>query len=116
MSDTIDWVFVDLIDKWLDEKAGIAYQAHPLGQDWARVAKVGEELGEAISELILATGQNPRKGIDPEAGQRLLDELADTAFTAIFAIQHFTKDPYRTREILQHKLRTIYQRMAKGAA
>src|SRR5271157_2843293 len=97
--DTIDWIRVEMIDKWLDANVDEQYLGQPLAQDWARVAKVGEELGEAINELILFTGQNPRKGLDTTAYERLLSELADTAYTAIFALQHFTKDSYKSREI-----------------
>jgi hypothetical protein len=78
-------------DLWLDGLVSDDYKAQPLAQDWARVAKVIEELGEAISELILYTGQNPRKGRDPEARDRMLAELADVVVTGTLAIQHFTK-------------------------
>lgn len=72
-----------------------------MAQHWARVAKVSEELGEAINELILMTGQNPRKSTDPDAYLRLLQELADTAMTGVYAIQHFTKDIEVTEYIMK---------------
>lgn len=109
--DTIDWQAVRVIDSWLDAKASGLYQVQPLAQDWARVAKIGEELGEAINELILFTGQNPRKGQDTEAYPRLLNELADTVMTGIFAIQHFTKDTGLTKSIISRKLATIEKRV-----
>ena len=112
--DTINWSFIDIIDLWLDDKVSADYHNHPLAQDWARVGKVIEELGEAIGELILFTGQNPRKGIDPGAGERLMGELADTAITGILAIQHYTKDIETTRKILHEKVDAIYRRMANG--
>lgn len=92
------------IDAWLDSGSSIQYRVQPLAQDWARVAKVTEEAGEAVAELILATGQNPRKPGDPAAAGRLLEELADVALTAVLAIQHFTKDARRTDEILRGRL------------
>lgn len=80
------------VDQMLDDKVDSEYQEQPLAQDWARVCKVSEELGEAIAELILYTGQNPRKGRDTTRLHNLLSELADTAMTGVYAIQHFTKD------------------------
>jgi NTP pyrophosphatase (non-canonical NTP hydrolase) len=87
------------VDRWLDAEVAGEYAAQPLGQDWARVAKTAEEVGEAIAALIAMTGQNPRKGVCGTLGD-LLGELGDTAVTAIFAIQHFTKDETRTAEIV----------------
>ena len=112
--DTIDWHLIGMVDSWLDDKVSAEYHNHPLAQDWARVGKVIEELGEAIGELILFTGQNPRKEYDPEAGKRLLEELADTAITGILAIQHYTKDTETTRKIIREKVEAIYRRMANG--
>lgn len=91
---------VKKVDDWLDGQVGGAYKDQPLAQDWARVAKVAEEAGEAVSELILMTGQNPRKGEHPEARAKLLGELADAAFAAILAVQHFTKDLSQTQAVL----------------
>ena len=102
----IDKKIVENVDRILDEKVSAIYKNQPLAQDWARVAKIVEEAGEAVNELILSTGQNPRKGTDDEAYIRLLRELADTAMTGIYAIQHFTKDINITEQIMldaQHK-------------
>jgi hypothetical protein len=76
------------------------YLDQPMAQDWARISKVIEELGEVIAELILWTGQNPRKGDDAQAYNRMLAELADTVFTGIYAMMHFTKDTHEVRKIL----------------
>jgi hypothetical protein len=104
---------IEAIDVWLDRDAASAYQDQPLAQDWARVAKVAEETGEAIDRLIALTGQNPRKGV---CGTReeLLGELADVALTAIFAIQHFTKDAAETFRILDADLAKIADRVPGG--
>ena len=96
----IDKKIVETVDEWLDGHVAGEYLSQPLAQDWARVSKVIEECGEAIAELILCTGQNPRKPLDPTAYQRLLQELADTAMTGIYAIQHFTKDINKTEFIM----------------
>lgn len=112
LNDTIDWQAITKIDNWLDSRVGVEYWNQPLAQDWARVSKIGEELGEAINELIKATGQNPRKGIDVDSWDKLRLELADVVFTGILAIQHFTKDSQLTRDILMHKLATIETRIS----
>lgn len=108
-NDTIDGQILTYVDKWLDDKVYNDYKDQPLAQHWARVAKVAEELGEAISCLIGVTGQNPRKGFT-HTREQLLDELADTAITAIFAIQHFTKQQSDTRQIIREKMDAIYRR------
>jgi hypothetical protein len=100
MEDSIDWQDLEQFDIYLDAEVGDQYQDQPLAQDWARISKVGEELGEAIQKFIGITGQNPRKGYQGDMAG-VLDELADTAFTAIYAIQHFTKSSSQTRFILR---------------
>ncbi len=93
---------VEEVDEILDANVSDIYKQMPLAQDWARVSKVIEETGEAISELIAYTGQNPRKGEHPERYGAMLMELADTALTAIYAMQHFTKDTEMTESVLRH--------------
>ena len=105
------WSFIQIIDEWLDGNVSQEYKDQPLAQDWARVAKEGEERGESIAELILLTGQNPRKRKHLEARERLLDELADRALTAILGIQHFTKNTTETRMIIENKLNKIVARV-----
>lgn len=108
------WNEVVDVDDWLDTDfgAGERYQREPLAQDWARVAKIAEETGEAIAELILLTGQNPRKGKDPEARERMLNEMADVALTAILGMQHFTKDAEETRRLVEARMTRIWNRMS----
>jgi hypothetical protein len=98
--DSIDWQQLAEFDCYLDECVSADYKAEPLAQDWARISKVSEELGEAVAKFILLTGQNPRKGMHGSMDD-VLEELADTAFTAIYAIQHFTKNDARTRQVLR---------------
>lgn len=100
------------VDLWLDECVDQQYKDQPLAQDWARISKVGEELGEAIDAFILATGQNPRKGKTGDA-LPVLDELADTAITAILALLHFTKNDALVGQLLIDKTRKIVVRMGE---
>jgi hypothetical protein len=97
----IDPDIVHDVDFLLDQGVATAYKDQPLAQHWARVGKVQEEAGEAIAELILWTGQNPRKPQDDEAYGRLLAELADTTLTAVYALQHFTKSLALTDQVLR---------------
>ncbi len=108
----IDPQIVVRVDEILDALVSEKYQDQPLAQDWARVSKLTEESGEAIAELILFTGQNPRKGQDSEAYERLLMELADAAMTAVYAIQHFTKDAEVTASILKKAQMKHYTRLS----
>lgn len=78
------------MDDHLDTAVADTYKDQPLAQDWARVAKVAEEAGEAVDALIGLTGQNPRKGLYGSQFD-LLDELADVALTGLYAMQHFMK-------------------------
>jgi hypothetical protein len=138
--DTIDWQSIRDIDAWLDRAVSGMYTDQPLAQDWARLSKVAEELSEALEELpedataqdlrriseitkalgkaiqdhIGATGQNPRKGTDLQGYNKMLDELADTALTAILAIQHFTKDIHQSSGIIQGRLTRTYMRMLEA--
>lgn len=109
LEDSIDWQAVEFIDKWLDQNVSTAYLSEPLAQDWARIAKIQEELGEAIQAFIGMTGQNPRKGFT-HTEKEVLDELADTLITTILAMQHMTKDTALVRTIIKVKLAKIERR------
>jgi hypothetical protein len=108
----LDWL--DAIDRHLDREVGQLYHDQPLAQDWARTAKVAEEAGEAIAELILWTQQNPRKVQRGDKGSKeaLLAELADVVITGALAIQHFTKDAVETRALLRDRLEATHERIA----
>jgi NTP pyrophosphatase (non-canonical NTP hydrolase) len=104
---------LDGIDVHLDGEVAQDYKNQPLAQDWARVSKIIEELGEVIGNLILYTGQNPRKRArgDVASLDDVLAELADVAITAMLGMTHFTKDGARTWEIVCAKLEATYQRI-----
>lgn len=104
----VSWVtlarIVEWMDNYLDEGVSGAYKEQPLAQDWARVTKLAEEVGEAVDALIGITGQNPRKG-EYGSQEDLLSELADVALTGIYAMQHFHKDIDVTMERLLARAR-----------
>src|SRR5215469_5437681 len=110
LDDSIDWQIIHRVDEWLDENVSQEYKDQPLAQDWARISKGIEELGEAVDAQIGVTGQNPRKGVYATPEERL-DELADQALTAILAMQHFKKNTSEVRQILLHKQELLYQRI-----
>jgi NTP pyrophosphatase (non-canonical NTP hydrolase) len=91
------------IDDWLDAEVSDEYKVQPLAQDLARVAKAGEEAGEALEAFLGYTGQNPRKGKNKTLDD-VLDELADFVLTGVLGIQHFTKDQDETLAILAARL------------
>ena len=110
---TVDRVLAIIrnVDEWLDSEVNEDYKTEPLGQHWARVAKAAEEVGEAIEALIALTGQNPRKGVCGTLDE-LLGELGDTAITAIFAIQHFTKNEKQTAAVFMAAMEKAASRAA----
>jgi hypothetical protein len=99
------------VDEILDANVSDAYKRQPLAQHWARVAKAGEEAGEAVDALIAWTGQNPLKPQRDAAYVELLNELADTALTGIYAMQHFTKDADETMGMLFSRLELHHSRL-----
>lgn len=101
------------VDLWLDAEPEESYVGQPLAQDWARVAKASEEVGEAIEALIAYTGQNPRKGVCGTLDD-LLGELADVAVTGMFGIQHFTKDTAWTAAVVMASLEKAAKRAAEA--
>ena len=103
---------VTLIDDHLDSGCGELYHKQPLAQDWARVCKVVEEAGEVVDALIGWTEQNPRKG-EYSSPEEMYKELCDVALTAIFALQHFTKDAARTNSLLTQHLVFLKERLDK---
>jgi hypothetical protein len=94
---------IERIDDWLDDNTSNEYKVQPLAQDLARVAKAGEEAGEAFEAFLGYTGQNPRKGFSSEM-EDVFNELADVAITGIVGIQHFTKDVESTKRIMLQRL------------
>lgn len=118
---------IEKVNDHLDGRVAEPYKDQPLAQDWARVAKLAEELGEmreasrglylsaadherfgaleeaigrSISTLIASTGQNPRKGISGTQDE-MLGELVDVICTGLFALQHFTRDVEVTTDLVE---------------
>jgi NTP pyrophosphatase (non-canonical NTP hydrolase) len=100
---------VTVIDDWIDTADNI-YLQQPLAQDWARISKIAEETGEAIQSFVGATGQNPRKGVVNDMDD-VTGELADVVWTAILAIQHFTKDIYQTARLIEERRTRLVSRL-----
>lgn len=84
-------VFSDWLDASEDPTALPAEYRGTMAQDFARVAKVAEEAGEAIDAFIGATGQNRRKGVCKRFDD-VYDELADCVLTGIYALLHFMNE------------------------
>lgn len=73
---------------WIDEAPANAAR-DPEAQTWGRLAKVSEEAGEVIKAYIGLTEQNPRKG-KTHSKADVLEELLNTALTALAAYEHMT--------------------------
>lgn len=106
---------IETVDAWLDDAVSGTYKDQPLAQDWARVAKVAEEAGEAVSALIACSGQNPRKGVNGTR-EDLHGELADVICAGLAALMHLTKDPAEVKAILTASLEKVEARAAGWSA
>lgn len=94
------------LSEWIDN--GNAHR-DPEAILWGRVAKVGEEHGEAIQALVGMTGQNPRKGVTHDS-MDLIQELLDTAVAALGAVEHLTGNRGQSIALLNHKVRNVAER------
>ena len=83
---------LEVVDAHLDEAGPQWAKDCPEANMARRVGKAQLEAAEAMEELSLLTGENPRKGIHPEARGRMLAELGDTAVAALLGIQSQVKD------------------------
>lgn len=83
---------IELVDAWLDDAGPQWAKDCPEANMARRVGKAQLEAAEAMEELALLTGENPRKGRHPEARERMLAELGDTAVAALLGIQSQVKD------------------------
>lgn len=75
-----------------------------------RILKVGEEFGKVAQAWIGFSGQNPRKGVTHVRGD-VIAELADTAFTALVAIESLG---FNSRAVLEGKAEFVAERAAAG--
>jgi hypothetical protein len=87
---------IEIVDAHLDAAAPEVFRlgtpASQIASMHRRVGKAAAEAHEAMEELSLLTGENPRKGEHPEARDRMLAELGDTAMAALLGIQSQVKD------------------------
>lgn len=74
------WDDIQVLVDWLDESNGL--DDHELT---LRIAKIGEEYGEAIAARVGMVGQNPRKGVTHTRAD-LADELCYVIVTAAVAL------------------------------
>ncbi len=94
------------LSEWID--AGNAHR-DPEARTWGRIAKIGEECGEAIEAFLALTGQNPRKGVTGVADD-VVEELLDVAVTALGAIEHLREHDGRALDLLATKIRRVAYR------
>jgi NTP pyrophosphatase (non-canonical NTP hydrolase) len=103
------------IDRWLDEDIPDFIKDQPLAQDLFRIIKLAEESGELVDAFTGVKGANPRKGFY-DSPEHFLEEGADVLLTALYMINHFTKNPNRTADIIRERLQFHHKRMVKSIA
>ena len=102
---------IEVADAWLDGEAPAWVKDCPEANMARRVGKAQLEAAEAMEEFALLTGENPRKGTDPGAYDRMLAELGDTAVTALLGIQSQVKDIAATWAVFREALDKIHVRV-----
>jgi hypothetical protein len=100
----------ETVDRALDELAPAEYRDNPLANKWRRCAGGPVMAAEAVEALNLATGGNPRKGVQG-SDTEVCAELADTTFSALLAIQSVTKDVKLTWTIVIEAAAKAYTRV-----
>lgn len=113
----LDWLLavIPVVDQALDDLAPEVFrqdnEASRIANMYRRFAAGPvSEAAEAIDALNGMTGGNPRKGITHTRTQ-LLAEAADTAFSALLAIQSQTKDINETWMIFTEAAAKAYSRV-----
>jgi hypothetical protein len=98
------------LSKWVDDANADRGEA----LTWSRVAKVGEESGEALSALLGYVGQNPRKGYYADA-QEVVKELLDVALAALGAVEHMTDNKGHALRLFREHVEAVHARAGLGA-
>jgi hypothetical protein len=108
---------IEAVDAHLDDPAGLApaFAESEVANRMRRVAKPMTEANEAYEEMELFHGSNPRKPQDPEAYDRMLAELGDTAVCALLAIQSQVKNLSLTWKVFLAALAKARSRVPGGA-
>ena len=106
---------IEVVDAHLDAAAPEVFRlgtpASEIASMHRRVDKAASEAHEAMEELSLLTGENPRKPADPAARGRMLAELGDTAMAALLGIQSQVKDIKLTWVIFTEMAAKAYSRV-----
>jgi hypothetical protein len=95
------------LSQWIDDS--YASDLHPETVLWRRVAKAGEEHGEAMKALGGLVGENPRKGVTHDR-EDLIEELLDEAVAALGAVEHLTGNRCQALGLLHDKVDRVLTR------
>lgn len=71
---------------------------------WARMAKIGEQAGEALGDHIRAKGQNVLKEDLEVSHEDVADRVLSVAFTALATYEHLTGHQGRALGALRAKI------------
>ena len=96
------------LSAWVDQGTPDLDRA---ARTWGRIAFVAEEVGEAISAHIGATGQNPRKGVVGSTDD-VIRELLDVAVAALAAVEHLDDNRGRSVKLLEDHVLGLIVRAA----
>lgn len=101
---------ISTLSHWVDNSPANA-KRDPEALTWHRVAKVSEEAGEAIDEMIKWVGGNPRKPKSLSSGA-LVGELLDAAVSALGAVEHLFGNPLQgcSLELLEAHMKGLIER------
>lgn len=81
---------------------------------WVRIAKAGEEVGEAIAALVGWEGSNPRKGVT-HTKDDVIKELLDVALTGLLATEHLTDNRGEALVLFDEHVATRLERIGLSA-
>lgn len=81
--------------------------------DRRRVGKVQLEAAEAMEALDGWYGENFRKGFTHTRSD-VIDELLDTAFAALCAVEHLVDEPGISVQLLEEKAKAVLRRAGLG--
>lgn len=74
---------------------------------WARLAKIGEQAGEALGDHMRAMGQNVLKEDLEVSHEDVADRVISVAFGALAAYEHLTGNQGKSLEALLAKVQAM---------
>lgn len=89
--------------------AGYPDELSPEAVAWRRISKVSIEANEALDGYANSIGENFRKGVTCST-DHVIEELLDTAFAALCAVEHLSGASGRSPRLLYDKAQRVLRR------